>query len=181
MKLKPDDNWQWFYDNDYDRMMLEINGGLLFCSRFSGKMLIPSARHSAPFSVDDATAFYMFEESLKALNLSSEHRSQLILNSLVVARYLKPIMPKSWYFQVLNSGYQPATGHLVQAVLTESHQTVLLLVVESNQVASLCVLAQVQAQLPLKCLQLGDAIKLMNDRLIPIQSASAEDKYQQVV
>ncbi len=181
MKLKPDDQWQWFYDDDYDRMMLEIQGGLLFCSRFSGKMLIPSAKRSEPFSVDDATAFYLFEESLKPLQLTNEHRSQLILNSLVASRYLKPIMPKSWYFKVFNHGYQPAMGHLVQAFLTEYDQTIALLVVESNEVASLCVVAQLHVQLPTKCLQLGDAIKLMNDRLIPLSFASVEPHYQQVI
>jgi len=62
---------------------------------------------------------------------------------------------------------QPRPGEMVQVTLAEEGTQARLLVVESGSNAALCLLAQPALTLAGKNMVLGDAIKVMNDRLQP--------------
>ena len=131
MRIKPDDNWRWYYDEEHDRMMLDLANGMLFRSRFARRMLTPDAFAPSGFCVDDAALYFSFEEKCRDLELSKEQRAELVLN----------------------------TGEQAN-----------LLVVEPGDNAALCLLAQPGLTLAGRVMQLGDVIKIMNDRLQPAQS-----------
>gem|GEM_PF-3672592 len=61
---------------------------------------------------------------------------------------------------------------MVTATLAESGEQAQLLLVESSENAALCLVAQPGLSVAGKSMQLGDAIKIMNDRLQPLQLAT---------
>jgi len=163
--IRPSDNWRWYFDNKYDCLMLEIASDMVFRSRYPAKMLTPDAFTPCQFSVDDASAYYQFYESCSVLNLAEPQKVELVLNAIVAKNFLKPQMPKSWYFIQQPMLFTPTFAEVVEAQAQDSGQRIALLVVETNCTTSVCLIAQNDVNMAGKIFNITDVVKVMNDRL----------------
>lgn len=170
MAFRPTDSWRWYFDKEYDSLMLEISSEMLFRCNYASKILIPDVFDEFSFSVDDATAYYLFYDSCQSLALSDSQKIELSINAIVASNFLKPQMPKSWYFSQQPMLYNPKVADIVEVNLQESGQRVCLLVVEAGENASLCIIAQPTFIAMNKTFYFSEAIKVMNDRLALAQS-----------
>ncbi|MCX8597193.1 MULTISPECIES: cell division protein ZapC [unclassified Gilliamella] len=169
MAFRPTDSWRWYFDKEYDSLMLEISSEMLFRCNYASKILIPDVFDEFSFSVDDATAYYLFYDSCQSLALSDSQKIELSINAIVAANFIKPQMPKSWYFCQQPKLYRPKLADIVEVSMQEGDQRVFLLVVEAGENASLCIIAQPTFVAMNKTFYFSEAIKVMNDRLAPIQ------------
>ena len=165
MAFRPTDSWRWYFDNEYDSLMLEISSEMLFRCNYASKILIPDVFNEFSFSVDDAMAYYQFYDSCQSLALTDSQKIELSINAIVAANFLKPQMPKSWYFSQQPMLYQPKVADIVTVNMQETGQQICLLVVEAGENASLCIIAQPTFIAMNKTFYFSEAIKVMNDRL----------------
>ncbi|MCO6554318.1 MULTISPECIES: cell division protein ZapC [unclassified Gilliamella] len=176
MTFRPTDCWRWYFDSEYDSLMLEVSSEMLFRSCYPSKMLVPDVFGEFPFSVSDATSYYQFYNSCQLLNLTDSQKIELAINAIVAANFLKPQMPKSWYFSQQPMLYKPKIADIVEVILQEDGQKVCLMVVEAGENASLCIIAQASFIAMNKTFVFSEAIKVMNDRLISVEKRFTEQK-----
>lgn len=167
MHIRPTEDWYWYFDEKLDALMIDLSQDMIFRSRLTKKMIIIDALDGREFSVEDATLYYQFSESCEVLALCEPNKVELILNALAVRNYLKPLMPKSWYFEAQTCLFVPKIGDIAVATIQTSHEIVQLLVIDSSSTAALCIIAQPTAFIAGKTYYLGEAIKVMHNRLFP--------------
>lgn len=172
MNVRPTEHWCWYFDEKLDTLMVDLSNDIVFRSRLSKKMIIIDALAGSAFSVQDATLYYQFFENCEILLLNEPNKVELVLNAIAARNYIKPPMPKSWYFVQQSHSFTPKLGEIVAAYVQDSGEKVNLLVADVGDNASLCVLAQPIVTMVGKTFYLGDAIKIMNNRFVPCPCSS---------
>lgn len=173
--LKPSEKWTWYYDDSTDFLMLDLGEHMIFKTNLERKQLVDCAIGINQFSVDDASAFHTFKDSLALLPLSEPRQAEFALYGTAAKRFHKPIQPKSWYFDAQEEQYDPNDGDIVQ--LGNHDNSGLFMVLEVGENASLIAyLGTEPFQLSTsKLMHFGQAIKVMHDRM---QLADLSYSYQ---
>lgn len=163
--FRPTDSWRWYFDNEHDCLMLEINHDISFRSCYPSKMFTPDVFCEFPFTVSNAASYYQFYDSCQPLNLTEAQKSELAINAIIAAHFIKPQMPKSWYFIPQDSFYMPNIADIVTVTLQTSGEILNLLVVEVGENASLCLVVDPPVKTAHKTFHFAEVIKVMNNRL----------------
>ena len=168
--LKPSDNWKWYFDKEVNALVLGLDQRLVFKVGINQKLLVDCAFKQSEFSVDDASAFQQFKESIETLPLSEPRQAELILNCVAILRYHKPVQPKSWFFDSQGTDNVPQQGELVY--LRNKLNKGLFVVIEVGDNASTCASVELDGfQLTSsKSLKFCQSVKVMHDRIADIKS-----------
>lgn len=164
--LKPNSTWKWFYSQKDKSLMLDLGQDMVFSVGFKEKQLVPDAFNASTFTVEDAALFQTFWNGVESLDLSSPRKTELVLNAVAAARFYKPMLPKSWFFQRNQHTFAAEAGTLVQ--LKTDYSCEPFLVIENSGSASFCLLAG-EGDYRLdenKILSFGQGIKVMNDCML---------------
>ncbi len=165
--LKPQDTWNWFFDERENALMLDLGSDMLFRANLPKKLLVDCAFYEADFSVDDASAFQIFKGKASRFELSEARQAELALNCVAAKRFHKPVQPKSWFFEPQGDDhYCPDEGDIVH--LKNQYGEGCFMVIEVCENASLCALIEPEEFVldGNKELRFGEAIKVMHNRMI---------------
>ncbi|ART79336.1 cell division protein ZapC [Oceanisphaera avium] len=177
MLLQPNDQWRWFMGED-QHLMLDLGEDMLFSSPYLAKHLVCSSSLEQRFSVEDTGLYYRFLDSLTGMG-SSAQRVQAALNGVAVARFYKPLMPQSWFFEPQADYHQPELGELIGLDLVD--EQLIMMVVETSPAACVCISLSGKRLLGgSKQLPNFGAIKVMNDRLVSLDKLSELQEIRQV-
>lgn len=177
MLLQPNDQWRWFMGEE-QHLMLDLGEDMLFSSPYQAKHLVCSSLLDQSFSVEDTGLYYRFLDQLSGMG-SSAQRVQAALNGVAVARFYKPLMPQSWFFEPQADYHQPELGELIG--LDVENEQLIMMVVETSPSASVCIsLSGHRLLAGSKQLPTFAAIKVMNDRLVSLEALSEANEIRQV-
>lgn len=172
MLLQPNDHWCWFIGKNR-HLMLDLGEEMLFATPYQQKRLLCADDMHQSFSVEDTGLYYTFLDKLSCVATPSR-RVQAALNGVAVARFYKPLMPQSWFFEPQADYHKPQLGELIGLECSERHLT--MMVVETSPAASLCISLSADVELnESKTLPVFGAIKVMNDRLFSLEENQAEE------
>lgn len=164
--LKPQDTWNWFYDELQNALMLELGSDMLFKVNLPKKLLVDCAYTNSDFTVDDASAFQAFKECTSNLNLSEPRQAELVLNCVASKRFHKPVQPKSWFFDSQDGYFLPKEGDIVH--LKNGYGEGYFMVIDVCESASLCALVE-NTDFVLdgrKVVKFAEPIKVMHNRMV---------------
>ncbi|GHA29376.1 cell division protein ZapC [Oceanisphaera arctica] len=158
--------------------MLDLGAEMLFSTPYIKKQLVCPENMDQCFSVEDTGLYYSFIDKLSSISAPAQ-RVQAALNGVAIARFYKPLMPQSWFFEPQADYHQPQLGELI--ALDIQTELLTMMVVETSPAATVCMsLSADQLLAGTKQLPTFGAIKVMNDRIISLEASYREEEIRKV-
>lgn len=159
----PSERWSWHYCPKKDRLLLDLDNNIQFCTELSGSVLACGMQQQ-PFSVAEAEIFWCLYDALRPLQLDEAVCLELCLHALA-NRFRQLTAHKSWYF---------ATQRLqdigpYQLVQLQGKDVLTALVVASDLECIECMLLQNGESLAGKQLHRTSVIRVLRNRAYPLE------------
>ena len=171
MILVPDESWRWSFDEQRQKILLDLTDDMQFAAAIPAKQLAKKSAFTEPFTVDDSSHYFHLLECLGEFPFTDPERVQIVLNSIAAVKYARPLVSQSWYYQDVNMlSETPELGEVFSVVTDYMYGDVM--VISPGSTAPLCIVISQSLELePDKSLKQSAVCKLMNSKLLPYQAA----------
>ncbi len=165
MALKPNDKWMWYFDDASGCLAIALSDDLHFQTRYQRDQLVTDAFSSQAFNTSDAEIYAATTAGVEeCFDLSEAMLTQIGLNAAAARRFLRPQLPKSWFFLPSTSTLTLAEGNAVE--LFSHQQAGYFVVIEAGCETSVLMVLSDRIELnEYKTIKAFDVIKVMNDRV----------------
>ncbi|WP_133406650.1 cell division protein ZapC [Parashewanella tropica] len=172
MLLMPKRDWQWKYNDAHGVLGISLGDDYEFLTPYSKKQLIPDALMDLEFDVAHARFYIdLLDRLQKVLKASEAGLVQIALNATAAHFMLQSQMPKSWFFKPSTTCVFSENGKVFTLVSEFNNEKLLVLAVEAGIQSSCIMLLSEEAVISEnKTLKQFDVIKVMNERLFPLQT-----------
>lgn len=163
--VTPSEQWNWQYCPQQDRLVLSVHGQVIFVSTIAATQLNCQIEQQ-PFSLEEAEAFWRFDEVLQSVLTDPQQRFTFCLHA-IANRYRQLTAHKSWYFATQR---QQDCGqyHLVQL---QGKDLLTAMVVSSDLECIECLFLHNGETLAGKVLQAGTIIRVLRNRAQLVEHA----------
>lgn len=171
MILVPDEKWRWSFDEQRQKICLDLSADMQFASAIPVKQLATKSAFTAPFTVDDTSHYFHLLECLGEFPFTDPERVQIVLNAITAIKFTRPLVSQSWYYQDVDMlPNEPELGEVFSIVTERMYGDVM--VISPGNTASLCIVISQAIELDAeKVLKQSAVCKLMNSKLLPYQAA----------
>lgn len=173
--LQASRKWNWIACAKSNTLLLDMGNEMIFCTPYKIRNLTNDVLDNPAFSLTDANFYEQVSTYLDSFSIWNEAQiCQMALNATAVKHYLKPMLTKSWFFE-LYQGNEPSVDAIIQ--LKSKKQMGQFLIVDHTNEGSVCICLE-------KCYSLDDnfelkkfeVIKVLNDRIYPLITKSELQK-----
>jgi len=173
--LQASQKWNWIACSKSNALLLDMGNEMVFCTPYKIRNLTNDVLENPAFSLTDANFYEQVFSYLDDFKLWSEAQiCQISLNATAVKHYLKPMLTKSWFFE-LYQGTEPSMDAIIQ--LKSKKQMGQFLIVDHTIEGSVCICLEENYCLDDNFkLKQFEAIKVLNDRIQPLILNSEQQK-----
>ncbi|PAJ75378.1 cell division protein ZapC [Pseudoalteromonas sp. NBT06-2] len=165
--LQASQNWSWIACYKSNALLLDMGNEMSFSTPYKIRNLINDALKNPSFSLTDANFYQQVFAYLDGFKLWNEAQiCQMALNATAVKHYLKPMLTKSWFFEIYQ-GRDPSLDAIIQ--LKSKNQMGQFLIVDYTSEGSVCICLENEFNLDENFkLKQFEVIKVLNDRVHPL-------------
>jgi cell division protein ZapC len=165
--LQASKQWKWIACPTLNRLLVDLNQEMRLCTPYKLRQLTDSVIHHSEFSLEDAAFYQQVYQYLDSFNLwKPAEICQIALNATAAKYHLKPVLAKSWFFDIY-IGSEPSVEAIIK--LHSRQQSGEFLIIDHNNDASLCISLSEHFQLDENLsLNQFEVIKVLNNRVHPV-------------